>query len=282
MTPPTAPRRLTAQSWMHLAPNPGPMTLDGTNSYLLRAAPDAPAVVVDPGPDDAGHLAALAAAGPIALVLITHQHIDHTEGIDALHRATGAPVRAALAEYCRAADPLAGGEHLVVGGLAIDVVPTPGHTGDSLCFHLPDDRPLETGADTGTGAGQSTGTAPSGGSMLTGDTILGRGTTVIGIPDGSLREYLDTLRLLSGYGAIPVLPAHGPTLPDLAAVCAEYLQHRLMRLEEVRDALARLGIGAAEAEVGALTDAVYPDIDPGVRFAAEHSMAAQLAYLRGD
>lgn len=275
MTSP-ALRTLTAQAAVLLAPNAGPMTLDGTNSYVLRARPGGPAVIVDPGPDDAGHLAGLAAAGDVALILITHQHIDHTEGIDTLHRATGAPVRAALVDYCRAAEPLVDGERIDVDGLLIDVVATPGHTTDSVCFHLPDDGALSAPGSTAPDRTRARG------SMLTGDTILGRGTTVIGIPDGTLGQYLESLQRLAGYGAITVLPAHGDPLADLAAVCADYRSHRLGRLAEVRAALERLGRTAAAASVDELTDAVYGDVDPAVRFAAEHSMAAQLSYLRDE
>ncbi len=255
-------RRVTAFASIQLAPNPGPMTLDGTNSYVLRAT-DGPVVVVDPGPDDAGHLGALAGTGPVDLILITHQHVDHTEGAETLHRLTGAPVRAANPRHCHGGAILADGERIDVGGLTIDVVFTPGHTADSVCFHLPfDTRPGSQG--------------PAG-SVLTGDTVLGRGSTVIGIPDGTLADYLASLRRLAALGPLAVLPAHGPALPNLAAVCAEYLAHREDRLAQIRAALARLG---ADADVAAVTDDVYGDVEQGVRFAAEYSVATQLAYLR--
>lgn len=250
-------RPITGLAAVQLAPNPGPMTLDGTNSYLLQGG-DGAVVVVDPGPEDAGHLAALAAAGRVELVLVTHHHIDHVEGSETLHRLTGAPVRAADPSQCYAADPLVGGERIQLGALRIDVLATPGHSADSVCFHLPGDGPH--------------------GSVLTGDTVLGRGTTVIGAPDGTLGDYLSSLRTLAELGPCRVLPAHGPDLPDLAAVCREYLAHREQRLDQVRAALARLG---EDADVRAVTDAVYGDVDPAVRFAAEHSVAAQLAHLRG-
>lgn len=248
-----------------LAPNPGPMTLDGTNSYVLRAARPAaesepgPAVVVDPGPDDAPHLAALAAAGPVELILITHQHLDHTEGAEELHRLTGAPVRAPRAEDCHGGQVLVGGERIIAGGVAIDVLATPGHTADSVCFSLPGDGPW--------------------GSVLTGDTVLGRGSTVIGIPDGTLRQYFGSLQTLAALGPCRGLPAHGPQLDNLPAVCREYLAHRQDRLDQVRRALAAVGVAAADADIAAITAAVYNDVDPRVRFAAEHSVAAQLAYL---
>lgn len=263
----TALRRVTALASIQLAPNPGPMTLDGTNSYVLRAGSSGTGVVVDPGPEDAGHLAALAGAGPVGLILITHRHSDHTEGAETLHRLTGAPVRAADPEFCHQGEPLRDGERITVGDMEIGVIATPGHSADSVCFQLPGDRELD-------------GSAGSPGSVLTGDSVLGRGTTVIGIPDGTLAQYLDSLRTLVSLGPCRVLPAHGPGLPDLAAVCGQYLQHREERLDQVRSALAQLGTDAAGAEVAAVTDAVYGDVDPAVRFAAEHSVAAQLEYLR--
>jgi glyoxylase-like metal-dependent hydrolase (beta-lactamase superfamily II) len=114
--------------------------------------------------------------------------------------------------------------------------------------------------------------------MLTGDTILGRGTTILDFPDGTLGDYLSSLATLRTFGPATVLPAHGPVLPDLAAACDAYLRHRQDRLDQIRDALAQLG---PDASVPAVTDLVYVDAPAGVRFAAEASVRAQLAYLRG-
>ncbi|WP_438854270.1 MBL fold metallo-hydrolase [Agromyces sp. M3QZ16-3] len=251
------------------APNPGPMTLDGTNSWVLRAEGATGAVVVDPGPADAAHLARLAEGG-VALVLVTHRHPDHTDAVDAFADLTGAPVRAIDRVWCRGADPLADGEVIDAGGFRLEVLATPGHTSDSMCVALRD----PDGADA----------API--AVLTGDSVLGRGTTIIAHPDGALGPYLESLdRLLTigisaaaSGGRVAVLPGHGPALPDLAAICDAYLAHRAERLDQVRSALARLG-DAATAE--AVTDAVYADIDPAVRGAAEASVRAQLDYLRG-
>ena len=113
--------------------------------------------------------------------------------------------------------------------------------------------------------------------MLTGDTILGRGTTVIAHPDGHLGSYLASLETLAALGPALVLPGHGPELPDLAAVCAAYAEHRQQRLDSVRAALLVLGSDASVSEVA---DLVYADVEPDVRGAAELSVAAQLHYLR--
>ena len=238
-----------------LAPNAGPMTLDGTNSYLIAAPGSPDIVVVDPGPLDEAHLAALAAAGRVELVLVTHRHADHSAASARFAALTGAPVRAFDAAYCVNGDPLVDGELIVAAGTSIRVVATPGHTDDSVCLHLPGDGPT--------------------GSVLTGDTILGRGTSII---DGALADYLASLERLRAIGPAIVLPAHGPVLPDLAAICDAYLAHRHERLDQVRAALATLGRDASIAQV---TDVVYAQTDAAVRFAAEASVRAQLAYLRG-
>ena len=231
------------------------MTLDGTNSYVVGSDH---IVVVDPGPDDPKHLRALASAGDVELILVTHHHPDHVDGVAALARLTGAPVRAADPAFCIDAAPLTDGETIDEGGTRIRVLATPGHTADSVCFVLDDDSPA--------------------GSVLTGDTILGRGSTIIADPDGALGPYLHSLRALRALGAARVLPGHGPSLPEIAAICDAYLEHREERLDEVRDALGRLG---ADASVESVTDLVYGDVEPSIRFAAEASMRAQLAYLRG-
>ncbi|MET0932876.1 MAG: MBL fold metallo-hydrolase [Mycetocola sp.] len=233
------------------------MTLEGTNTYLIGAADSGSVVVVDPGPDDPGHLRSLANAGPVDLILVTHRHRDHTAGSAELAQLTGAPVRAFDPDFCIDGEPLSDGEEISAAGVRIRVVATPGHTADSVCFVLAADG--------------------AGGSILTGDTILGRGTTVIAAPDGDLADYLDSLATLRGLGSLAVLPAHGPALPDLAGICDSYLAHRRQRLDEVRAAMRSLG---ADATTSSVTDLVYADIDPAVRFAAEHSVEAQLAYLR--
>ncbi|BCW45985.1 MBL fold metallo-hydrolase [Arthrobacter sp. StoSoilB5] len=250
-------QRSSSLTRFRLAPNPGPMSLDGTNSYVIGAADSGHVAVVDPGPEDERHLAELAAAGVVDVVLITHRHADHTAASARFHELTGAPVRAAAVEYCHGGEPLVDGEVLHAGGVEIRVVATPGHTSDSLCFHLPADGPN--------------------GSVLTGDTILGRGTTVLDYPDGRLGDYLASLDRLESLGPATLLPAHGPVLEALDVKCREYREHRQQRLDQIRAALEQLG---QDAPIAAVTDAVYPDVDPSVRWAAETSVAAQLDYLR--
>ncbi|MEU4214443.1 MBL fold metallo-hydrolase [Actinoplanes sp. NPDC026623] len=246
--------------WVTLlrAPNPGPMTLDGTNTWVLRAPGEEFAVVIDPGPLDEGHLARIAEHGPFHFILVTHGHHDHVEGAARLSGILGGvPVLAADPRHgIGAGPPLGSGEPLGAGGLDIRVLDTPGHTADSVCFLVEC-------------AGERV--------VFTGDTILGRGTTVVAWPDGDLAAYLTSLGALTAYEGIPMLPGHGPALTDCAAVARSYLDHRQERLAQVRAAIAA---GADSPET--IVDAVYPDIAPGVRFAAEWSARAQLEYLRRE
>ncbi|MGL5809833.1 MAG: MBL fold metallo-hydrolase, partial [Nocardioides sp.] len=157
-----------------LAPNAGPMTLDGTNTWIVRAGPDHGCVVVDPGPLDPGHLDALAeSAGDVRAVLLTHHHLDHSEAARAFAERVGCGVRALDPAYRFGAEGLAGGDVVEVDGLEIRVIATPGHTWDSLSFLIPADR-----------------------AVLTGDTVLGRGTAMVAHPDGRLGAYLGSLHRL--------------------------------------------------------------------------------------
>ena len=273
----TDPTRTTVLTRRLLAPNPGPMTLDGTNSWLVGAPGQRDVVVVDPGPADRGHLEALAAAGRTVLTLITHRHADHAGAVDEFHALTGAPVRAFLPELCRGAGPLADRETIEAAGVRIEVLHTPGHTADSVCLHLPDDTPLPRAEDDRDGADDD-GDHGGGrrGSVLTGDTVLGRGTTVLDHPDGTLGAYLRSLHRLAVLGEALVLPGHADVRPDLERTCEDLLEHRMERLAEVREAVRSLGRGAT---LEAITARIYHDVPPDVLPAARLSVGAQLAYL---
>jgi glyoxylase-like metal-dependent hydrolase (beta-lactamase superfamily II) len=250
-------RPVTPHAAVVLAANPGLMTLDGTNTWLLRAPDSVDAVVVDPGPEDEAHLAAVAAAaGRVAIILLTHGHHDHSGGAARLHELTGAPVRALDPAHRLGAEGLGEGDVVAASGVELRVWATPGHTSDSLSFLLEaEDEPA----------------------VLTGDTILGRGTTVVAHPDGSLSAYLASLRRLRELGPATVLPGHGPELPAAGAAAALYLAHREDRLQQVRSALDVLGPAASAR---AVVEQVYTDVDPALWPAAELSVQAQLAYLR--
>jgi glyoxylase-like metal-dependent hydrolase (beta-lactamase superfamily II) len=235
------------------------MTLDGTNTWLI-AEPGSPSVVVlDPGPEDEGHLRrvhAEAVSGDrrVAAILLTHWHLDHSAGAARLAELTGAPVQAADPAGRLGAEGLADGDVVTAAGCELRVVASPGHSADSVSLLLPAD-----------------------GALFTGDTVLGRGTTVIAT-DGNLGDYLRTLarlRDLTESGGVGLLlPGHGPVLANPAGTLDYYISHRRERLDQVRSALAA---GArTPAEIVAM---IYTDVDPAVWPAAEWSVRAQLDYL---
>lgn len=236
------------------------MTLDGTNTWVLLEPGATEAVVIDPGPLDEGHLAAVLRlveqrGARVALTALTHGHHDHAEGAPRFAELTGSRVRA----VGRGHDDLGDGDVLTVGGLDLRVVATPGHTSDSISFALPADHAL-----------------------LTGDTVLGRGTTVVAHPDGELAAYLDSLERLRGLtgdgSVVRILPGHGPVVPDAAAMVAFYRLHRAERLDQVREALAD-GAAAETDPVEGVLRRVYAEVPPDVWPAARQSIRAQLEYL---
>ena len=296
-----------------LAANPGPMTLDGTNTWVLHDPAASDAIVVDPGPLDEVHLRAVldvvrSRGAEVSVALLTHRHGDHADGARRFSELAGCPVRAVdpahrygsggVAGGGGLAGGLADGEVVAAGGLALTVVATPGHTSDSVSFLLPAVGAMLTGA------------------MLTGDTVLGRGTTVVAHPDGALAPYLASLRRLRGLVSAPetqagsqagshsgsqagsragsqagspagsqrdpdrhapgwrILPGHGPVLDDAKGTLDGYLAHRAERLAQVRAAVA-----AGARTPREVVERVYADVDPVVWPAAELSVRAQLDYL---
>jgi glyoxylase-like metal-dependent hydrolase (beta-lactamase superfamily II) len=246
-----------------LAPNANVMTLDGTNTWVLREPGARRAVVVDPGPEDRGHLDAVAeAAGEVAVVLLTHGHLDHSEAARSFAERTGCAVRALDPQHRLGSEGLGDGDVVDVDGLEIRVVGTPGHTSDSLSFVLPQER-----------------------SVLTGDTVLGRGTTVVAHPDGKLGAYLDSLQRLHALAEAQevtrVWPGHGPVINDALGALDYYLAHRRERLDQVREALEQVDDEPAETLARRVVEKVYVDVDPVLWGAAELSVRAQIEYLRG-
>ncbi|MDO5711897.1 MAG: MBL fold metallo-hydrolase [Micrococcales bacterium] len=263
------------------------MTLDGTNTWILRAGGSAECAVVDPGPLDETHLQAVAVhverlGVRCARILLTHHHLDHIEGAERFAALVGAPISFPGRDTAPPAAPPAattdrgdpqgalGIVPLGVEGLQIEGIPTPGHTLDSYCFHV-----------------------PLLGALLTGDTILGRGTTVVAWPDGALGPYLASLRVLadlvSDRRVGVLLPGHGAPREDAGALIDAYVQHRHERLDQVRAALPELTsrgepVAPSQEEmtdlVQRVVETVYADVPLEVWPAARRSVHAQLEYLR--
>ncbi|TFV62206.1 MBL fold metallo-hydrolase [Geodermatophilus sp. DF01-2] len=243
-----------------LAPNPSPMTLDGTNTYVVGAPGSGQAVLVDPGPDDPAHLAAVEAAlasrdARCVAVLVTHHHGDHAEAALPWGERFGAQVAAA---DTRVAGPggrvLEPGERLALAGTTLAVVPTPGHTADHLAFRL------ESGA------------------VLVGDHVLGRGTSVVTHPEGDVLAYLASLRRVHDLGPSALYCGHGPELTeDPGAVLDFYLAHRAFREGQLLAAMVR---GART--VDELVADVYAEVPREVWPAAAQSTRATLDKLAAE
>src|SRR4051812_36506518 len=243
-----------------LAPNPGSMSLDGTNTYVVGEPGSGRAVLVDPGPDDAGHLAAveavLAARGAECVaVLVTHHHLDHAEAALPWGTHFGAQVAAGSPAVAgpggRVLEP---GERLALAGTTIDVVPTPGHTSDHLAFRL------ESGA------------------VLVGDHVLGRGTSVVTHPEGDVVAYLESLRRVHDLGPSALYCGHGPELTeDPGAVLDFYLAHRAYREHQLIEALA-----GGPHTVEELVATVYAEVPSALWPAAAQSTRATLEKLRAE
>jgi glyoxylase-like metal-dependent hydrolase (beta-lactamase superfamily II) len=206
-----------------IAPNPGPFTGPGTNTWILG---DGPAlVVIDPGPDDEAHLAALGRAigsSAVGVVLVTHSHADHlglAERFAGLHHA----------RVARFPD-LADGDAVRVGALSLTALHTPGHAPDHLAYWMPDDRVL-----------------------FTGDLVLGRGSSMVTYPEGDVAAYLRSLERVAQLRPRLLFPGHWDPVTAAEAKIQEYLAHRLERERQVERELESGGPGTA----GELTERVY-------------------------
>jgi glyoxylase-like metal-dependent hydrolase (beta-lactamase superfamily II) len=257
---PTVGGRATARAVCVLAPNPSPMTLDGTNTWILSEPGSEGAVIIDPGPMDEAHLRNVISTAEslgkrVALTLLTHGHPDHAEGAARFAELTGTRVKALDPALRLGDEGLSAGDVVTTGGLELRVVSTPGHTADSLSFHLVADA-----------------------AVLTGDTVLGRGTTVVAHPEGRLGDYLDSLRRLQALtteGDVDlVLPGHGPVLADARGAVEYYLAHRAHRLAQVETA-----VEDGHTTPAAVVAHVYADVDRALWPAAELSVRAQMEYL---
>lgn len=257
-------RPVTESASVVLCPNPGYAALEGTNSWVIRGPEDERSIVIDPGPEDEGHLNVLNSRGrEVGLVLLTHRHHDHADGAPRFRQLTGVPVRAFDATSTAGAEPLRDGEIISIDGVSpqIEVVHTPGHTADSVCFFIWSGEP---GTSTLEG-------------IITGDTIAGRHTTMISETDGDLGDYIRSLEMLEERGrGIKLLPGHGPEGEDVSVFARKYIERRQHRLSQIRQVWREQG---TDIELPELVRLMYDDVDPVLRGAAEQSTRVALRYL---
>ena len=256
----SAPVELSARVARLRAPNPGPMTLDGTNGYVIDGGHGG-WIAVDPGPDIAEHVDAFVAAAAernarFEAIVVTHGHPDHYPAAAPLARATGAPVYAHTLVPFPHTHALAEGDRLTVGDATLRVLEAPGHARDHLVFYLEDERAL-----------------------FTGDVILGRGTVIVAPPGGDMRAYQTTLRRLRDElpDAAAIYGGHGPEIRHPSEVIAFYIAHREERENSV---LAQLAGGPKT--IPALVAAIYQDVDERMWPAAARQLLAYLIALERE
>lgn len=229
------------------APNPGPFTLDGTNSYVSGN------VVIDPGPAIDEHIARLIEkAGEIAAILITHRHGDHAPAARPLRERTGARVYAprGVLDDTVVDVRLEDGMKVEIGEFRVEAIATPGHTAEHFCFLSSD------------------------GDLFTGDMVLGAGTSAVFPPDGNMADYLASLRKLIALRPSRIYPGHGPVRDDGLALLEQYLAHREMRETQIEDVLLD-----SPLSLPALRQKIYPDLGQGLEGAADAQLLAHLIYL---
>jgi glyoxylase-like metal-dependent hydrolase (beta-lactamase superfamily II) len=233
-----------------LAPNPGPFTLEGTNTWIVGLNHT---FVIDPGPDDPGHIEAVRReAGAIEAILLTHHHRDHAPGAVRLAALTGAPVLALRPE--EGEQQIRDGEVLEAGGTTLRVVHAPGHTQDHVVFH-----------------------DPFSGALFTGDAVLGRGTSVVDPPDGDMGAYMRALSAMISLSPRVIYPGHGPVVWSAMSKLDEYVQHRKEREGQVLAALER---GAETPED--IVPRIYENYPPELYPAAARSVLAHLLKLERE
>ncbi|MBV8424333.1 MAG: MBL fold metallo-hydrolase [Candidatus Eremiobacteraeota bacterium] len=240
------------------APNPSPMTLTGTNTYLVRTSRDT-VLVIDPGPLIDQHVDAILEAASrlnarIATILVTHGHPDHAPAAAPLAKRTGAPVLGHTYAKFPIDRQLEDDERLPFDDAVVTVIDAPGHALDHLVF-------------------------ATSGVLFTGDVVLGQGTTVVAPPGGAMRPYQNTLaRLLREHGdARAIYGGHGEAVPDVRAKLVEYIEHRKMREQHVLDCLAR-----GPATIPELVTTIYAEVDKRLWPAAARQMLAHLLALEEE
>ncbi len=239
-----------------VAPNPGFMTGPGTNTYLVGIDE---IVVVDPGPDDASHLDAIAGCGGdrIRWIVPTHTHFDHSTGAEGLKKRTGAEILGFEARGALVPDRLlADGDTIEATEFRLRAVHTPGHASGHLCFHLPEEQTL-----------------------FSGDHINNGQTVVINPPDGDMAVYMDSLHRVEKMRLKMIAPGHGHAITDPRAKIDEYLSHRVERERQLLSALTEAGT----ATVDQLVEIVYADtIIEQLRPVAARTVYAHLLKLKAE
>jgi glyoxylase-like metal-dependent hydrolase (beta-lactamase superfamily II) len=236
-----------------VAPNPGPMTYHGTNTWLIDE-PDG-VVVIDPGPDDACHVRAIqdAAGQRIRRILVTHTHPDHVGAVPALRAATGAPVAGFAKPWAAGFAPdVTLAESEPIGSLV--ALHTPGHASDHLCF-----------------------AHASSGSLFSGDHVMSWNTSIVALPDGDMAAYMANLRRLLPRGDMIYFCGHGPPLPEPQKLVRAMLGHRLAREAAIVAAISDESRNAAE-----ITSILYAALSPNLAKAARLTVEAHLAKLQGE
>jgi glyoxylase-like metal-dependent hydrolase (beta-lactamase superfamily II) len=234
-----------------LAPNAGPFTLEGTNTWIVGRWPS---VVIDPGPDDAGHLlAVMDEAEPIGAILLTHHHPDHAPGATRLAETARAPVYAFGPQGEERG--LADGEVVAAGDLAVRAIHTPGHAPDHVAFLVEGE-----------------------GMLFTGDAVLGRGTSVVDPPEGEMAAYVRSLRAMMRLGPRTIYPGHGPVAFDAEEKLREYIEHRAERETQI---LAAVESGRQTPDE--IVPGVYgAEVEPSMYPAAARSVLAHLLKLERE
>jgi glyoxylase-like metal-dependent hydrolase (beta-lactamase superfamily II) len=241
-----------------LAPNPSPMTLDGTNSYLIFSESKDRVLVVDPGPSVSSHLDALegeiaSVGAKVGGIVVTHSHIDHAESVLSLVRRWEVPAFAHPELAHMGYEPLTQG-HRLLGGVRLEVLYTPGHSKDHLCFLDPE------------------------GNLLSGDHILGRGTTVVAHPDGDLTRYLESLEKVLKIDYSTIQPGHGPSMSRGLGqeVIEYYLDHRRKRLAQIAQVMR---LKERPVTLSEIVKGIYGDLKDPILWAASATTMAALDYL---
>ncbi|MGH7692606.1 MAG: MBL fold metallo-hydrolase [Candidatus Dormibacteria bacterium] len=238
------------------APNPGPLTGQGTNTWIFGLGQS---VVIDPGPADEAHLARVletaSRIGRVAIIACTHHHLDHLEGAGRLCELTGAPLALHFRRALAPGElPLHDGDRLLAGDSALLAIHTPGHASDHVCFFDEESRIL-----------------------FTGDHVLQGTTSLVVPPDGDMAAYLESLERTRGLGASRLLPGHGEPIEDAAGALRDLIAHRLAREQQILRLLRRAPATAAD-----LVPTIYPDYPEEVLRVAAGTLQAHLEKLERE